>query len=86
MKSALARGHTVTALARTPAKLELTDARLTKVAGDFHDAASMRAAVAGHDAVISCASSTSLSGFKLKPDYFSSGTKRCIDAMKEHGV
>ncbi len=86
VKSALARGHTVTALARTPAKLALTDARLTKVAGDFHDAASMRAAVAGHDAVIICASSTSLAGFKLKPDYFSSGTKLCIDAMKEHGV
>ena len=44
------------------------------------------AAVKDHDAVIICVSSTSLKGFKEKPDYFSRGTKFCIDAMKEHGV
>lgn len=86
VKSALAKGHTVSAFARTPAKLTLTDPKLTKVTGDFHDAASVRAAVAGHDAVIICASVGSLSEFKAKPDYFSRGTKFCIDAMKEHGV
>lgn len=86
VKSALAKGHTVTAFARTPTKLDLTDPKLSKVAGDFHDASSMRAAVAGHDAVIICVSSTSLKGFKEKPDYFSSGTKLCIEAMKEQGV
>ena len=86
VKSALARGHHVTAFARSPAKLELTDPKLTKVAGDFHDAASVRSAVAGHDALIICASATKLSAFKEKPDYFSSGTKFCLDAMKEHGV
>lgn len=56
------------------------------MAGDFHNAVSVRAAVPGHDAVIICVSSTSLKGFKEKPDYFSSGTKCCIDAMKEYGV
>ena len=71
VKSALAKGHTVSAFARTPAKLALTDPKLTKVTGDFHDAASVRAAVTGHDAVIICVSATSLSGFKAKPDYFS---------------
>ena len=86
VKSALAKGHTVSAFARTPAKLTLTDPKLTKVTGDFHDAASVRAAVAGHDAVIICASVGSLSDFKAKPDYFSRGTKFTIDAMKEHGV
>jgi uncharacterized protein YbjT (DUF2867 family) len=86
VKAALAKGHTVTAFARTPSKLDLADAQLAKVAGDFHDAASVRAAVKDHDAVIICASSTSLKGFKEKPDYFSCGTKFCIDAMKEHGV
>lgn len=86
VKSALARGHTVTAFARTPAKLELTDPKLTKLAGDFHDTASVRAAVAGHDAVIICVSATTRAGFKEKPDYFSRGTKLCIEAMKEHGV
>ena len=86
VKAALAKGHSVTAFARTPARLALTDPKLTKLTGNFHDAASVRAAVAGHDAVIICASVGALSDFKAKPDYFSSGTKFTIDAMKEHGV
>jgi uncharacterized protein YbjT (DUF2867 family) len=86
VKSALAKGHSVTAFSRTPAKLDLTHPALTKVAGDFHNAASVRNAVAGHDAVIICASPSSLGTIKEIPDYFSRGTKYCIDAMKEHGV
>ena len=85
VKSALAKGHTVSAFSRTPARLDVTDPRLTKVAGDFHQAASVRAAVAGHDAVIVCASPGSLGAIKEKPDYFSRGTKYCIEAMKELG-
>ncbi len=86
VKSALAKGHSVSAFSRTPAKLDLTHPALTKVAGDFHDAASVRSAVAGHDAVIVCASPSSLGTIKDKPDYFSRGTKYCIEAMKEQGV
>jgi putative NADH-flavin reductase len=86
VKSALAKGHTVTAFSRMPAKLDLTHPALTKVAGDFHDEASVHSAVAGHDAVIICVSPNKLSAIKEKPDYFSRGTKYCIDAMKEHGV
>lgn len=86
VKAALAKGHAVTAFARTPGKLEVTHPALTKLAGDFHDAASVRGAVAGHDAVIICASPSSLGAIKDKPDYFSRGTRYCIDAMKEHGV
>jgi uncharacterized protein YbjT (DUF2867 family) len=86
VKSALAKGHGVSAFSRTPAKLDVTHPALTKIAGDFHDAASVRSAVIGHDAVIICASPTALSAIKDKPDYFSRGTKYCIDAMKEHGV
>ena len=85
VKAALAKGHAVTAFSRTPAKLEVTNPALTKVAGDFHDAAAVRRAVAGHDAVIVCASPGSLGTIKEKPDYFSRGTKYCIDAMKELG-
>ncbi len=47
VKSALSLGHSVTAFARTPAKLELTDPKLTKVAGNFHDATAVAAASAG---------------------------------------
>ncbi|HEY1954165.1 MAG TPA: NAD(P)H-binding protein [Polyangiaceae bacterium] len=86
VKAALAKDHVVTAFARTPSKLDVTGAGLTKLTGDFHDEASVHAAVKGHDAVIVCVSSTTLKGFKEKPDYFSRGTKFCIDAMKEHGV
>ncbi len=86
VKSALAKGHTVTAFARTPSKLELVHERLVKVTGDFHDAASVRAAMPGHDAVIVTASVSSLSQLKATPDYFSRGTQLCIDAMKELGV
>jgi putative NADH-flavin reductase len=86
VKSALAKGHSVTAFSRTPAKLEITHPALTKIAGDFHDAASVHSAVTGHDAVIICVSPNKLSAIKEKPDYFSRGTKYCIDAMKEHGV
>jgi putative NADH-flavin reductase len=85
-EAALAKGHSVTAFARTPTKLELNHPQLTKLAGDFHDAASVNAAVKGHDAVIICASATSLKAFKEKPDYFSRGTKFTIDAMKQHGA
>ena len=86
VKAALAKGHAVGAFSRTPAKLEVTHPALTKIAGDFHDAASVRGAVAGHDAVIICASPGSLGTIKEQPDYFSRGTKYCIDAMREHGV
>ena len=86
VRAALAKGHSVSAFSRTPSKLDITHAELTKVAGDFHDASSVSKAVAGHDAVIVSASPTSLGAIKDKPDYFSRGTKYCIDAMKEHGV
>jgi putative NADH-flavin reductase len=86
VKSALAKGHAVTAFARTPAKLDVTHPALTKVAGDFHDAAAVRGAVVGQDAVIISVSPTSLGAMKETPDYFSRGTTYCIDAMKELGV
>ena len=83
---ALARGHDVTAFARSPEKLQLAGPRLQKVSGDFHDAASVKSAVAGHDAVVITASATSLAGFKAQPDYFSLGTGHAIAAMKALGV
>lgn len=52
LAEALARGHQVTVLARTPAKIEAR-ANLTVVAADAYDAASVAKAVAGTDAVIS---------------------------------
>ena len=86
VKAALERGHDATAFARNPDRLDVQHPRLTRRAGDFHDQASVTAAMAGHDAVIVTASSPSLRGFKEKPDYFSRGTGNVITAMKGQGV
>jgi putative NADH-flavin reductase len=83
---ALARGNEVTAFARHPERLQLAGSRLRKVPGDFHDAASVKSAVAGHDAVVVTASASSLAAFKARPDYFSLGTGHAIVAMKALGV
>lgn len=83
---ALSRGHSVTAFARHPERLILDNSRLTRVSGNFHDAAQVRSAVPGHDAVIVTASATKLSQFKENPNYFSLGTGHVIAAMKEHGM
>lgn len=86
VKEALARGHRVTAFARSPEKLGVTHENLTLLKGDFHDQKSVEHAVPGHDAVLLTASVTSLGEFKKKPDYFSSGTRFAIDAMKAHSA
>lgn len=83
---ALERGHEVTAFARNPMRLALSHPKLTRTAGSFHDAALVDAAVAGHDAVVVTASSTSLRGFKENPTYFSAGTVNVIAAMRKHAV
>jgi putative NADH-flavin reductase len=85
VKSALIRGHSASAFSRTPAQLDVTHPSLTKIAGDFHDADSVRGAVAGHAAVIICAAPKSR-GIKDESDYFSRRTKYRIETMKEHGV
>lgn len=53
VKQALAAGHEVTAYVRDPAKMTLSDPRLTLAQGDMHDAAAVAAAIQGSDAVIS---------------------------------
>ncbi|HEY7953653.1 MAG TPA: NAD(P)H-binding protein [Polyangia bacterium] len=85
-KNALARGHQVTAFSRNPQKLALDHPKLTRYAGDFHQASSVAAAMPGHDAVIVTASATRLKAFKENPRYFSQGTGYTIDAMKANGV
>ncbi len=86
VERALAHGHEVTAFARSPQKLTLEHPKLHKLAGDFHNDASVTAAIAGHDAVIITASATKLAAFKDEPQYFSKGTAFAIAGMKRHGV
>jgi uncharacterized protein YbjT (DUF2867 family) len=85
-RTALARGHEVTAFARHPERLEATDPRLVRRAGDFHDEAAVQAVMPGHDAVIVTASASSLANFRAQPDYFSKGTAFAIAAMKAAGA
>jgi uncharacterized protein YbjT (DUF2867 family) len=84
--TALERGHDVAAFARSPQKLTLQHGKLTRIQGDFHDRASVDAAVRGRDAVLVTASGSTLKAFRDNPTYFSQGTAHVIDAMKAHGV
>jgi nucleoside-diphosphate-sugar epimerase len=86
VSAALARGHQVTAFSRSPERLTLEHASLTKLAGSFHDAVAVDAAVSGHDAVIITAAPSSLAGFKENPMFFSAGTALVVEAMKHHRV
>jgi uncharacterized protein YbjT (DUF2867 family) len=86
VERALAAGHRVTAFSRNPERLSLQHPQLERAAGDFHQRASLEAAVRGHDAVIITASISKLSDFKTRPDYFSLGTAHCVEAMKAQGV
>ncbi len=86
VRAALAKGHQATAFARSPQKLVLEDAKLERVTGVFHRAASVEPAISGHDAVIVTASATSFSAFKENPHYFSQGTGYVIEGMKKAGV
>ena len=86
VRAAIDKGHEVTAFARSPDKLALDHPKLRKLKGDFHDPASLDAAVPGHDAVVVTASATSLKAFRDNPRYFSQGTVYTIDAMKKAGV
>jgi uncharacterized protein YbjT (DUF2867 family) len=86
VRAALGKGHKVTAFARSPQKLGLEHPQLRSVSGNFHEAASVEVAVAGHDAVIITASATTLRAFKDNPRYFSQGTGYTIEAMKKAAV
>jgi uncharacterized protein YbjT (DUF2867 family) len=77
---ALAAGHELRVLARTPAKLTSTDSRLTVIAGNAKDPAAVRRTVAGTDAVVSM-----LGGF-ADPDSIRIGTALIIAAMGDAGL
>ncbi len=53
MLQALQRGHTITAVARRPAAVDIHHERLQVVPGSFDDQAAIEAAIRGHDAVLS---------------------------------
>jgi putative NADH-flavin reductase len=79
---ALAQGHQVTALARTPENLNIKHRYLHTMKGDVTDWRSVEQAVAGQDAVL-CALGTRV---VRKNTIQSEGTSNIIMAMERHGV
>jgi len=82
VERALAEGHDVVALACTPAKLPLADARLTVVQGDATDPAAVENVVRGADAVISVIGQAKGSPHDLQ----TAATRTIVNAMRAHGV
>ncbi len=82
VEQALAAGHHVAVLARTPGKLDLQHERLRVVQGDVQDPAAVSATIEGASAVLSALGPT-----KNTPDHqVSRGTAHVLGAMREHGV
>ena len=82
VEQALAAGHAVTALVRTPSSFPLKHERLNVVQGSVEDAAQVDEAVAGADAVLSVLGHTKTSN----KDVLTVGTRNIVNAMKKHGV
>ena len=80
---ALERGHTVTALVRSPFKISLEHPRLSIVKGDVLDYASVDAAMRGQDAVISALGHKK---YFYPTRILSDGTKNILRAMEANGV
>ncbi|WP_375418108.1 NAD(P)-dependent oxidoreductase [uncultured Hymenobacter sp.] len=82
VEQALTQGHTVTAFARTPAKLALQHANLRVVPGDVLDAAAVQTALAGQEAVLSALGAPA----GHKTPVRSEGTRHILHAMQQAGV
>lgn len=83
VKQALEQGFEVTAFVRTPDKLKLTGEKLTVVQGDAFHVEQVAAAIAGHDAVVSCLGSNQ--GMK-KSDDLRTMAKNIVAGMQQHDV
>jgi putative NADH-flavin reductase len=83
LQQALSQGDDVTVLVRDPAKLQMCHQRLRVLKGDILDAASVDAAVAGQDAVLS---SLGTKQWRRPTTLFSEGTKNLLRAMQRHQV
>ena len=84
IEEALARGHEVIAIARSPEKISTEDPRVTKRAGDGFDEASIIKALEGADAVITTVGKTNL---RDKRYNLSTAAHRAVMAgMKTHNI
>lgn len=79
VKSALERGHEVTALLRDPTKLGLEHPRLRKLRGDVGSASEVAEALAGQDAVCTC---VGIAPTRKPVDIFSRGARNVLAALE----
>lgn len=79
---ALEQGHTVTAFARTPTKLDIQHANLTFFQGDVLDLPAVKQAVQGQEAVVCVLGS----GQNLTGTVRSEGTRHIVQAMEQAGI
>lgn len=82
VQQALEQGHTVTAFARDPAKLDIQHTNLKVVQGDVMDFTSVEQAVQDQDAVLCVLGS----GGKRTGITRSEGTRQIIQAMEKAGI
>ncbi|CAM5219958.1 Putative NADH-flavin reductase OS=Ureibacillus acetophenoni OX=614649 GN=SAMN05877842_11962 PE=4 SV=1 [Ureibacillus acetophenoni] len=83
LKQSLEKGFEVTAFVRTPSKIELVHEQLYIVQGDAFNKDEVAAAIAEHDAVVSCLGSSQ--GMK-KSSELEEMTKNIVDGMKAQNV
>jgi putative NADH-flavin reductase len=84
IEQALASGHEVIGIARTPEKIASNDARVTKRKGDAYDEQSVIAALEGADAVITTVGKTDLKDKRIN---LSTAAHRAVVAgMRKHGI
>lgn len=82
VEQALAAGHAVKALVRTPAKVSIQHPQLSLIQGDVLDSLKVDETIAGADAVLSV-----LGPANNKPDFIiSRGMEHILSAMRQHQV
>jgi len=82
LEQALEQGHTVTAFARNPAKLDIKHDKLTAVQGDVMDFASVERAMQGQEAVLAALGSPPWKNTSVR----SEGTRHIVRAMEQVGL
>lgn len=83
VKQAVENGLEVTAFVRIPTKLEVTHEKLNVIQGNAMEQSEVAAAIAGHDAVVSCLGSSQ--GMK-KSTELQEMTNNIVTGMQEHDV
>lgn len=86
LEQALALGHDVTAAVRTPAKVDLRHERLDVVRADVTQPATIQAAVADQEVVLSALGVSNYRPFSGPTALYSRGTLHILEAMREAGV